>query len=236
MVTTTFSMLALLAGALALAPFAAEAQSFRCVGKDGKKYYSSAIPQPCIGQPVEQLNAQGTVIRRIDPEGDEKARLAKEAEAEQRRKEETAQKEAARRNRALLATYTSDRDIDDARGRALVDNEKAIKDVEGRIAGIKKRQVSFDKELEFYQDKKGKAKPPVKLSEDIKNSEIDLRAQEELLAVKKKEVDNINAKYDDDKKRFAELTGKDRAGRAKPAGPESVKVTAKPPAVQDTRR
>jgi len=32
--------------------------------------------------------------------------------------------------------------------------------------------------------------------------------QQDSLEVKKKEVNNINAKYDEDKKRFLELTGK----------------------------
>jgi hypothetical protein len=40
----------------------------------------------------------------------------------------------------------------------------------------------------------------------MKNAEIDLKAQENLLAAKKKEVDTINAKYDEDRKRFADLT------------------------------
>ena len=47
---------------------------------------------------------------------------------------------------------------------------------------------------------------PVKLTEDIRNSEIDLKAQEDLLAAKKREVIAINAKYDEDKKRFIEAT------------------------------
>src|SRR5258708_3618263 len=42
----------LLAAALALAPLAAHAQStYRCVSKDGKKYYGSTIPQHTLGQP-----------------------------------------------------------------------------------------------------------------------------------------------------------------------------------------
>jgi hypothetical protein len=111
----------LLAAALAMAPLAAEAQqqqfTYRCVSKDGKKYYGSTIPPQCMGQPLEQLSPQGTVIRRIDPEGDEKARVAKEAEALKKRDEDAVTKEEARRSRALLATYTSEKDIDDARAR-----------------------------------------------------------------------------------------------------------------------
>ena len=219
------SRLALLAAAaVALVPFAAEAQSFRCVGSDGKKYYGSTIPRPCIGLPIEQLNAQGTVVRRIDPVGDEKQRKEKEAEAAKKREDDAIAKEENRRNRALLATYTSDKDIDEARGRALVDNQKQIKEIETRIAQIKKRKAGYDAEMEFYQDAPAKAgekakgsrpasapkasKPPPKLLEDLQNAEIDLKAQENLLAVKQKEVDVINARYDEDKKRFTQLTGR----------------------------
>jgi hypothetical protein len=38
------------------------------------------------------------------------------------------------------------------------------------------------------------------------NVEGELTAQENLLALKKKEIDAINAKYDEDKKRYIEAT------------------------------
>jgi hypothetical protein len=157
---------------------------------------------------VEQLSPQGLVIKRIDPEGSEKERKAKEAEAAAKREQETAAKEAERRNRALLATYTSERDIEDARQRALADNQNAVAEVQAKIEALKKNRAKYVKELEFYQDKKGAAKPPAKLAQDIQNADIDLKAQEDLLAVKQKEVATINAKYDEDKKRYLELRKK----------------------------
>lgn len=191
-----------IAAALMLAPLAAQAQTFRCVSKDGKKYYGQTIPRQCIGQPVEELSKYGTVVRRIDPEGTEKERAAKEAEEAKKREELAAQRETTRRNSALLATYTSAKDIEDARKRALADNQKAILDVEARISQIRKRRSGYEKELELY-----KGQPPARLADDIRNAEVDLKYQEQLLEVKKKEVDHINAKYDEDKKRYTELTG-----------------------------
>lgn len=193
--------------ALLIAPLAAFAQlTYRCVSQDGKKYYGSTIPPQCYGRPLEQINKQGTVVRRIDPEGDAKARAEKEANLEKKKEEDAASREETRRNRALLATYTSEKDIEDARRRALADNEKAVKEVEQKIDGLKKTRAKYDKELEFYKDKKtGESKPPPKLTNDIANAEIDLKAQADLLAAKKKEVSVINAKYDEDKKRFGEL-------------------------------
>jgi hypothetical protein len=244
---------ALLAAGLALAPMAAQAQSYRCVGADGKKYYGSTIPQQCTGLLVEQLNSQGQVTRRLDPQGDEKQRLAKEAEAVKKREEDAIAKEASRRNRALLATYTSEKDIDDSRRRTLSENEQAIKEVELRIDAIKKRQAAYSKEMEFYQegaaskpaaDKKGKpgsapagAKPPPKLLDDIKTAEVDLQAQENLLGTKMKEVEGINAKYDEDKRRYLELTGKNAGERGKALGMEKgVTVSSTPGSTLDQRR
>lgn len=192
-----------LASALLAFPFAADAQSYRCTGKDGKKYYGATIPNQCIGQLVEQLNPQGMVIRRIEPPLTPEQRAKREAEEKAAAEKAAQDKEDARRNRALLATYQSEKDIELARQRALDDNAKAIKQIESQIAQIRKRQDGYKKEMEFY---KGKNKPPAKFEMDVKSAEKDLEVQEKLLASRQEEVKNINAKFDDDKRRFLELT------------------------------
>jgi hypothetical protein len=193
------------AGASVACLEAAGQVTFRCTGNDGKRYYGSTIPQQCVGRPVEELNPQGLVVKRIDHEGAERERLAKAAEEKKKREADAVAREKQRRNNALLATYTSEKDIEDARSRALADNEKSLKDVETRITDLKKKQVDYSKEMEFYS---GNKKPPAQLTEDIRNVEIDIKAQEDLLAAKKKSVDVVNAKYDDDKKRYRELTSR----------------------------
>lgn len=193
---------ALLIAVFAL-PMAAEAQTYRCVSKDGKKYYGATVPPQCLGQPVEQLNAQGLVTKRFDAAASAAEREKKAADDEERKKREAVSKEEGRRNRALLATYTSDKDIEQARARALKDNEAAVKDVEQRIAALKKRLGELKKESVANA---GKGQPPAKLTSDISSVEFDIKTQDDLLATKKKEVDLINARYNDDKKRYAELT------------------------------
>ena len=208
-----FRFLTLAVLTLTFVPFAAQAQvTYRCTGKDGKKYYGSTIPMQCMGVVVEQLSKQGTVIKRMDPHAAEKEKEEKEA-ASKKKEEDVATREEQRRNRALLATYTSERDIEDARQRALADNQKAVAEVQAKIDTIKRNRAKYAKELEFYQDKKGAAKPPAKLSQDITNADIDLKAQEDLLAVKQKEVVAINTRYDEDKKRYTELRKKGVSSR-----------------------
>jgi DNA repair exonuclease SbcCD ATPase subunit len=188
-----------------LAPLAADAQSYRCIARDGKRYYGSIVPAECFGRPVEQLNAQGLVVKRIDPEALEKERLLKEATEARKAAEEAAGREVARRNRALLATYTSEKDIDDARARALAENAKVVHDIENRLESIRKRQSGYEKEIEAY---KGKGEAPAKLREDLQVVENELKTNEQLLEAKKREVGTINARYDDDKKRYSAITTK----------------------------
>jgi hypothetical protein len=192
-----------IAAVLAALPLASEAETYRCIAKDGKRYYGSLIPAECQGRPVELLSAQGVVVRRIDPEGAEKERLAKEASEARKRQEESAARETARRNQALLATYTSEKDIDDARARALAENTKATQLVESRLDSLRNQRAGYEKDLESY---KGKGEAPAILRENLKVVEADLQAQQQLLDVKKREVEAINARYDDDKKRYSALS------------------------------
>ena len=50
--------------------------------------------------------------------------------------------------------------------------------------------------------------PPPRLQEEITNAQIDLKAQQNLLEAKKKDANAINARYDEDRRRYAEVTGK----------------------------
>ena len=108
-----------------------------------------------------------------------------------------------RKNQALLNTYSSENDIDDSRQRALKQVEQATKEIQKRIAEAQDRAKKLASEKEFYLKKP----MPKKLQDDIKNNEIDLKVQQDALASKRKELGEINAKYDEDKRRYMELTG-----------------------------
>ncbi len=79
---------------------AVQAQSYRCVGDDGKRYYGQTVPSQCNGRVVEQLSPQGTVMKRIDPQ-------LKAPQSAARTTAAPVSKDVARRDSALLATYSS---------------------------------------------------------------------------------------------------------------------------------
>ena len=189
---------------LAVAPAAAQERMYKCVDAKGKVYYTQVPPVECLGRDTQELNKSGTPMRKsqtpaaLTPE----QQKAREAGLKKKLEEEERAKEERRKNTALLNTYSSDKDIDDARGRALKEAQAAIADTENRIAEAQKRKKELESEKEFYVKKP----VPLKLKQDITNNEIEIRNQTELLDAKKKEISVINSKYDSDKRRYLELT------------------------------
>lgn len=192
--------------ALLALPLAAGAQTYRCVGKDGKKYYGQSVPEQCLGQPVEQLNAQGMVVRRFDAQATAAERNKKAAEDEERKKREAISKEEGRRSRALLATYTSEADIEAARARALKENDAAVIDIDRKIAIMKKDRAKTAEDLKALDPKKTTPGEKAQLEQRLTGLDFDIKTQGELRVAKQKEADNINARYDEDKRRYRDLT------------------------------
>lgn len=182
----------------------------------GKTVYTERLPIEAAGKANEQLNRQGSVVRReaAAPTADELA--AREAERKRRLDEEAAAREEKRKNQALLNTYASEKDIDEARARALQANDEAIKDAERKLADAQKRQKQLAGEAEFYQRKP----MPSQLKLDIQNNQVELRTHGELLDAKRKDTVAINAKYDEDKRRYQELM---KGGAVATAAPSPAK-------------
>ena len=184
----------------------AQLRMYKCVDAKGKTYYTQIPPPECLGRDTQELNKSGTRIRTtpreipLTPE----QQATREAERKKKLGDEEKAKEERRKSAALMNTYSSEKDIDEARARAVREAEAAIKETERRIAEGIKRKKELDSEKEFYVKKP----MPLKLKQDISNIEIEIKNQTELLDAKKKEIGGINAKYDEDKRRYVEFSQK----------------------------
>lgn len=195
-------LLAALIAAWSVPGLAQTARIYKCTDAKGKTYVTQTPPPECLGRPTEVLNSRGTVVSRDEGMLTPQQLAQREEEKKKKAEADAAAKEERRRSAALLNTYSSERDIEEARARALKENEEAIKQIDKKIADALKRQKSLEDEKEFYV-KKGL---PPKLQQDVRNNELELKNQQELLDAKKKQVATINAKYDEDKKRYLDLT------------------------------
>ncbi len=189
--------------ALAAEPASAQQGVYKCKDSKGKTYYTQTPPAECLGKEMDELSKQGRVVKKREAALTPEQIAAREAEEKRKKEEEERAKEEKRKNQALLNTYSSEKDIEDGRQRALRQAAEATKEIEKRIEEAQKRAQKLAAEKEFY----AKKPMPKKLQDDIKNNEIDLKGQQDAMAAKKKELGDINAKYDEDKRRYLELTG-----------------------------
>jgi len=185
----------------------------------GKTVYTERLPTEAAGKANEQLNRQGTVVKREGPAPTAEELAARETDRKRKLDEEAAAKEEKRKNQALLNTYATEKDIDEARGRALQVNDEAIKDAERKLAEAQKRQKLLASEAEFFQKKP----MPLQLKLDIQGNQAALKTHGDLLDAKRKETASINAKYDEDKRRYLELSKGGTVATAAPASAPAKK-------------
>ncbi len=186
----------------------------------GKTVYTERMPAEAAGKPNEQLNRQGTVTKRNEGALSPEQVAAKEAERKRKLDEDIAAKEEKRKNMALLNTYSSEQDIAEARARAIKVNAEAVDEAQRKLADAQKRQQELAGEAEFYTKKP----MPRQLKQDIQVNEAAIASHTELLDKKKKEIEAINAKYDEDLRRYRELV---KSGAAAPVAAAAPKAATK---------
>jgi len=193
----------------AVLPLPAAAQgriTYCCTDNTGQQVCSDVLPKQCYGKVYREINSRGITVRRVDAPLNAEQRAAKEADAKKAKEEEARRLEQDRRNRALLATYATEQDIDYARDRAMADVRKAIKESQDKQAELAKRKQKLDAEAEFYKKKT----LPAEVDKGLKDADYEIRAQEELIASKAREMELIKAKYDEDRRRFRDLKNRMR--------------------------
>ena len=114
--------------------------------------------------------------------------------------DETA-REKHRRDVALLTAYQSEDQIEEARRRALADASESIKFSQTRLADLDKEKKSLAQEGDGY---KGKIPPLFQRKLDDNQALID--DEQATIRMRQTDVERINQRYDEEKKRFRELS------------------------------
>ena len=203
---------------LLLAAFSTQAAETSGPGRfyccEGGRICGDSMPEQCRGKAYRILDSGGNVLKEVGPPmtAEQKAQLA--AEALRKKELEDQAKEQRRKDQALLDTYTTPQDIDMAQQKAEADVNLAIQSAQNKIDDARKRRKKLEDEAEFY---KKKALPP-ELAKGMREIDNEIKTQQELLDVKKGDAATIKAKYDADRKRYSQLTGRSTA----PTAPEKV--------------
>jgi phage-related minor tail protein len=214
---------ALLFASSALLSVAAAAQTriYCCNDAGGRKVCGDFLPTVCQGRAYEERDNRGFVSKTVEAPLTAEQQARRDAELARKEAEARKAAEERRRNLALLATYSSAKDIDSARDRSLAEVEKAMKQAQQRLDEANKKKKKLESDKEFY-----KGKPlPEQVKADIRDNEKEIKAQQDAVAAKLKEMDDVRSRFADEKKRYLDLTGK-KAEEAVGAAPAVAAPTA----------
>jgi hypothetical protein len=224
-----------------LASLPAAAATYKWVDENGVVHYTDRVPPEAINRGNVELNKQGVPVRKTEPALTPEQRRAKAAEDEKRRQQEKQQAEAERRDFALLASYTSENEIDLSRQRALATIEAVLTSSQAFHEQLTRRKAELEMQRAGYQGKP----VPLALEREYQGVLIELDRQTELVKGKKSEYTATAARYDADRARWRELsaagrTAPDAAGGASPAAapvsPAAAAATKPSPSAPPPRK
>jgi chromosome segregation ATPase len=201
--------------------------AYRCVDEKGQRHIGDTPPPGCANVPMEEF--KGTkVLRVIEPSLTPEQIKAKEEEAARKKVADRIAAEQKRKDTALLSTYSSEKEFDMTRDRTIEPIQGRIKVAKERVEQIDKQEKKLREEMEFYQaGKKAGAKAkeaPANLTEGLKSAAQEKATVQKNLVSFDKEIADIRAKFDEDKKRWIAL----KAEKNAPAAAAATPATATP--------
>ena len=196
---------ALLLGLGAIAPAFA---LITCCEVNNQRVCGDPPPPQCLNR--QKTEFKKGVAREIDAPPTAEQRATREAAAAKKIEDEKRASEQARRDQALMGSYTSEKEIDLARDRALTEVEKNAAQARARLETALKQKKKLEQDKEFYP-----GKPlPAQLQAQIRDNDKEIAAQQKALQEKDVTTAAIRARFDADKERYRQIT---RTGAVPPA-------------------
>ncbi|VAW54804.1 hypothetical protein MNBD_GAMMA05-1781 [hydrothermal vent metagenome] len=191
--------------------FAVQAKMYKWVDEDGQMHFGDKIPVKYQVKAHDEINESGAVVkhRKAEKTIEEKA-VAARAERERKRLA-LIEKKKRQRDRVLLDTYTTERDLFvardsrlDAVGSQIQLAESIIKDSNNKIESMEKQVVSIEK---------SNRKVPDSLYKRIENERHQVEIQSRVMEKNIARRDEITEQFNGYIVRFKELKAEQKAKR-----------------------
>jgi hypothetical protein len=163
--------------------------AYKCTDEKGVSHYEDVQPAACGNVTIYEVSPSGTIVRKIEP--------SKPAPPAEPKKQETdrAALDRARRDRTLVDTYSNEREIDQARDRALELVKARKQSAQSQLDLVKKRRAHEEANKSATKgDLEAVAKEQASLEHSIAGYDA--------------ESAKITEQYETDKQRWRELSGK----------------------------
>ena len=200
-----------LPAALIMSSFCVQAKMYKWVDENGQMHFGDKIPTEYVVKAHDELNQQGVVVKHKDAAKTPKQKAEERRLESERKKAALEEKRKKQRDRVLLDTYTTERDLIVARDSRLdaVDSQiqlavSIIKDSNNKIDSMEK-QVA--------QIKASNREVPPALYKRIDNEKQQVSVQSKVMESHKKRRDEISIQFNDYIERFKVLKAEQKARR-----------------------
>ena len=215
----------LIALVFALGAFQAQAQTGKIVcwqDKAGKTVgCGDKVPPEYQDNATKELNKRGITVNASDPALTPEQKKTLQTEADRKAAENQHAAEQKRKDKALLDTFTTVKEIDLKRNRDIQLIESNIEAQQTNLKNANDRQADARNRIEQF--KKENKTVPAPTQEEYDRSEAAKAKIQAQITQKRKDITDLNQQYDDMKKRFAELTAPAPAATATPTPAPAAK-------------
>lgn len=182
----------------------AEAKLYKWVDDQGVTHYGETIPPEYANKDNVLLDDKGRVIKKSEKLSADELRAQEDA-AIKKRAIDAAIIEQRRKDKSLLNTYSSEKEIDLARDRNLQQVEALVNSIQLLQKSARERSDGY--QLEAQQLTQAGRKIPASLENDIANAEKKALKLQQRLTKAQDKMSTIKARFEADKIRYRELTG-----------------------------
>lgn len=196
-------LFALIAGATFCSPVSAK--MYKWVDDQGTTHYGQTIPPEYAGKDRQILNKSGVIVKTQDVLTPEELR-AQESEVNKIRTNEDEARDRRRYDKSLTDTYSSVEEIELSRSRNLQQVDARINSINSQLKMANKNLLGFQKDVADRSKAGGKI--PASLRDDLKEAQERVQHLQQDMDKYKAEKQAVQARYDADKSRYKELTGK----------------------------
>jgi hypothetical protein len=163
-----------------------------CEDAGGRRVCGDLLPPACYGRAYREIDRQGTVRREVAAPLSAEEIARRQAQATREREQEIRALKQRRLDHALLETYPSLAELDTRRERVLGELDQAIAELRQREAELLARRKALD-------GARGAA-------DELRGLDGELASQRSVIAAKVSEREAVRAKFDEDRRRYVELT------------------------------
>jgi actin-related protein len=189
---------------VAVAPLGTSAQKiYVCKDAAGKTYTSDIPMQECKDRPMKELDKNGVVRREIAAPLTAEQKEHKRQEEERRKAEEVAIAEQRQGDKAMLARYRNEKDIEVARQRTLQPIREELKRENSALVQAEQNRKDVETRIEQAISKK---LPYPALQAKLTESEKTVADIRQRRDAHQRQEAQVNSRFDAMLKRFRELT------------------------------